>query len=51
MTWVPTPTPPGSSRPHITSLEAFETVTQHSRLELDEAAEVLAHMTGVLLRN
>jgi hypothetical protein len=36
----------------ITSLEAFETLTEHGGLGLDEAADVLAHMaTTVLLRN
>ena len=35
----------------ITSLEAFETVTEHGHLDLDEAAEVLARMASVLLRN
>jgi AcrR family transcriptional regulator len=35
----------------ITSLEAFETLTEHGGLGLDEAAEVLAHMASVLLRN
>jgi AcrR family transcriptional regulator len=35
----------------ITSLEAFETVTEHGRLSLDQAAEVLAHMASVLLRH
>jgi AcrR family transcriptional regulator len=35
----------------ITSLEAFETVTDRGHLDLDEATEVLARMAGVLLRN
>jgi AcrR family transcriptional regulator len=35
----------------ITSLEAFETLTAHGRLGLDETAEVLADMASVLLRN
>jgi len=35
----------------ITSLEAFETLTEHGDLGLDEAAEVLAQMASVLLRN
>jgi AcrR family transcriptional regulator len=34
----------------ITSVEAFETLTAHGRLDIDEAAEVLAHMASVLLR-
>jgi len=35
----------------ITSLEAFETLTEHGDLGLDEAANVLAQMASVLLRN
>ena len=35
----------------ITSLEAFETLTEHGDLGLDEAANVLAQMAAVLLRN
>ena len=35
----------------ITSLEAFETVTAHSTLTIDEAADLLAQMTDVLLRD
>ncbi len=34
----------------ITSVEAFETLTGHGRLGIDEAAEVLARMASVLLR-
>jgi hypothetical protein len=34
----------------ITSLEAFETLTGHNHLGIDEAAEVLGHMASVLLR-
>lgn len=35
----------------ITSLEAFETVTEHGRLELEDAAAVLGHMATTLLRD
>jgi AcrR family transcriptional regulator len=35
----------------ITSLEAFETVTEHGRLDLEAAAEVLGHMATALLHN
>lgn len=35
----------------ITSLEAFETLTHHSTLTIDEAADLLAQMTDVLLRD
>jgi len=35
----------------ITSLEGFETLTEHGRLGIDDAAEVLAHMASVLLRS
>jgi hypothetical protein len=35
----------------ITSLEAFETLTEHGDLGLDEAADVLAQMATGLLRN
>jgi hypothetical protein len=34
----------------ITSLEAFETVTDHGRLALEDAAAVLGHMAEALLR-
>ena len=34
----------------ITTVEAFETLTRHGRLGIDEAAEVLANMARVLLR-
>ena len=33
----------------ITSLEAFETLTDHGSLDVEAAADVLAQMTGVLL--
>lgn len=35
----------------ITSLEAFETLTQHGALDIDSAADVLAQMTDILLRH
>jgi hypothetical protein len=35
----------------ITSLEAFETLIEHSSLTIDTAADLLAHMTDALLRN
>jgi AcrR family transcriptional regulator len=35
----------------ITSLEAFETLTDHGRLELEAAAAVLGHMAAALLRD
>ena len=35
----------------ITSLEAFETLTEHGSRDIEAAAEVLAHMTDVLLRD
>jgi AcrR family transcriptional regulator len=35
----------------ITSLEAFETVTDQGGLALDDAAAVLGHMAGALLRD
>jgi AcrR family transcriptional regulator len=35
----------------ITSLEAFETLTDHGRLELEVAAAVLGHMAAALLRD
>lgn len=34
----------------ITSLEAFETVTEHGSLTIDTAADLLAQMTDILLR-
>jgi AcrR family transcriptional regulator len=34
----------------ITSLEAFETLTEHGTLTIDTASDVLAQMTDVLLR-
>lgn len=35
----------------ITSLEAFETLTEHGSLTIGAAADVLAQMTDVLLRH
>jgi len=35
----------------ITSLEAFETLTDHDRLALEDAAAVLGHMAAALLRD
>jgi hypothetical protein len=35
----------------ITSLEAFETVTDNGRLALEDAAAVLGHMAAALLRD
>ena len=35
----------------LTSLEAFETLTEHGSHDIDAAADVLAHMSEVLLRD